>query len=51
MCVIFTEKSQPGKYDQKWSENRVFRLFKKIMSLVLFEIGVKQKFLWLINIL
>ena len=36
---------------QKWSKNRVFGLFKKIMSLVFSGICVKQKFLWFINIL
>ena len=32
-------------------KNRVFGLFKKMMSLVLSGICVKQKFLWFINIL
>ena len=36
---------------QKWPQNRVFGLFKKIMSLVLSGICVKRKFLWFINIL
>ena len=43
---------------QKWPKmvkndpkNRVFGLFKKMMSLVLSGICVKQKFLWFINIL
>ena len=40
-----------GKNDQKWSENIVFGLFKKITSLVLCEICVKSKFLWFIDIL
>ena len=39
------------KNGQKWPQNRVFRLFKKSMSLVLFGICVKWKFLRLINIL
>ena len=43
------------KNGQKWPKNRVFGLFfffdKKIMSLVLSGIYVKQKFLWFINIL
>ena len=30
-----------NKNAQKWPKNRVFRLFKKIMSLVLSEICVK----------
>ena len=36
---------------QKWPQNMVFGLFKKIMSLVLSGICVKGKFLWFINIL
>ena len=51
---IFWKKSPFGKNDQKWSKmakNRVFRFFKKIMSLLLSGICVKRKFLWLINIL
>ena len=39
------------KDGQKWPRNMVFVLFKKITSLVLFGIGVKQKFIWFINIL
>ena len=39
------------KNGQNLSQNRVFRLFQKIMSLVLSGICVKQKFLWFINIL
>ena len=39
------------KTGQKWPKNSVFGLFKKIKSLVLSGIGVKQKFLWSINIL
>ena len=39
------------KNDQKWPKNRVFGLFKKIMSLVLTRICVKGKFLWFINFL
>ena len=33
------------KNSQKWFKNRVFGPFKKIKSLVLFGIGVKQKLL------
>ena len=40
-----------AKNGQKWPKNRVFGLFKKIMSLVLSGICVKRKFLWFINIL
>ena len=36
---------------QKYPQNKVFGLFKKIMSLVLSGICVKQKFSWFINIL
>ena len=36
---------------QKWPQNSVFGLFKKITSLVLSGICVKWKFLWFINIL
>ena len=39
------------KNGQKLRKNRVFGLFKKIMSLVLSGTCVKQKFLWFINIL
>ena len=39
------------KNGQKWPQNRVFGLFKKIMSLVLSGLCVKRKFLWFINIL
>ena len=39
------------KWSKKWPENRVFGVFKKIMSLVLPGICVKRKFLWFINIL
>ena len=39
------------KNSQKNSQNRVFGLFKKVKSSVLFGSGVKQKFLWVINIL
>ena len=39
------------KNDQKWPKYRIFGLFKKITSSVLSGIGVKRKFLWLINIL
>ena len=35
----------------KMAQNRVFGLFKKIMSLILAGICVKRKFLWFINIL
>ena len=46
---IFWKKSPSGKNYQKWPKNRVFGLFKKIMSLVLSVICVKQKFLWFSN--
>ena len=36
---------------QKCPKNRVFGLFKKIMSLIFSGICVKPKFLWFINIL
>ena len=36
---------------QKWPKNMVFGLFKKLISLVLSGICVKQNFLWFINIL
>ena len=39
------------KNDQKWPKNRVFGLFKKIMSLVLSGICVKWKFLGFMSIL
>ena len=39
------------KNGQKWPKNRVFGLFKKIMSLVLSGICVKWKLLKFINIL
>ena len=39
------------KNGQKWPKNRVFGLFKKIMSLVLSGICLKQKFLWFHNII
>ena len=39
------------KNGQKWPQNRVFGLFKKIMLLVLSGICVKRKFLWFIDIL
>ena len=39
------------KNGQKWPKNRFFGLFKKIISLVLSGMCVKQKFLWFINIL
>ena len=48
---FFWKKSASGKNGQKWPKNRVFGLFKKIMSLVLSGICVKRKFLWFINIL
>ena len=48
---IFCKKSPSGKNGQKWPKNMVFRLFKKITSLVLSGICVKWKFLWFINIL
>ena len=40
-----------AKNCQKWPKNRVFGLFKKIMSSVLPGICVKRKFLWFISIL
>ena len=40
-----------AKNGQKWPKNRVFGLFKNIMSLVLSGICVKRKFLRFINIL
>ena len=39
------------KNGQKWSKNRIFGLFKKIMLLGLSGICVRRKFLWFINIL
>ena len=39
------------KTSHKWSENRVFGLYKKIMLMVLSGFCVKRKFLWFINIL
>ena len=48
---IFWKKSPSGKNDQKWPQNKVFGLFKKITSLVLSGICFKWKFLWFINIL
>ena len=36
---------------RKGPKNKVFWLFKKIKSLVLYGIGLKQKFLWSFNIL
>ena len=39
------------KNGQKWPKNRVLGLLKKIMSLVLSGICVKQNFLWFIHIL
>ena len=50
----FWKKIPIGQNDQKWlkmAQKQGFRLFKKIMSLVLSGIGVKRKFLWFINIL
>ena len=51
----FLEKIPEGQKwqqnNQKWPKNRVFGLFKKITSLVLSGIGVKQKFLSFIDIL
>ena len=44
-------RAKMTKNVQKWLQNRVFGLFKKIMSLVLSGICVKRKFLWFINIL
>ena len=48
-----TEPDFFEKNEVKWSKgpkNKVFGLFKKIMSLVLSGIGVKRKFLWSFNI-
>ena len=39
------------KNGQKWPQNSIFGLFKKIKSLVLSGIWVKRKFLWSINIM
>ena len=39
------------KNRQKWLKNRIFGLFKNIMSLALSGICVQQKFSWFINIL
>ena len=39
------------KNGQNWPKNRVFGLFKKIVSLVLSGTCIKWKFLWFINIL
>ena len=44
-------RAKMTKNGQKWPENRLFGLFKKITSLVLPEIGVKRNFLWFLNIL
>ena len=44
-------RSKKTKNSQKWSKNKVFGLFQKIMPLVLSGICVKRKFLWFINIL
>ena len=44
-------RAKMARIDQKWPKNRVFGLFKKIMSLVLSGICVKWKFLRFINIL
>ena len=43
-------KENEAKNGQKGPKNKVFGLFKKIKSLVLSEIGVKQKFLWFFKI-
>ena len=40
-----------NKNGQKSPQNKVFGLFRKIMSLFLSGICVKPKFLWFINIL
>ena len=39
------------KNGQNWPKNRVFGLFKKVVSLVLSGTCIKWKFLWFINIL
>ena len=44
-------RAKMTKNGQKLPQNRIFVLFKKIMSLVLSGIYVKLKFLWFINIL
>ena len=55
ICVwqsqIFWKRSPSCKNDQKWVQNMVFGLFKKITSLVFSGICVKWTFLWFINIL
>ena len=48
---FFWKKSPLGQNCKKWPKNRVFGLFKKITSLILSGICVKQKFLCFINIL
>ena len=48
---IFWKKSQWGKNDRKWPQNRAFGLFKKITSLGFSAICVKRKFVCFINIL
>ena len=52
--IFWEKKPHQAKMNQnvqKWPKNRVFGLFKKIMSLVLSEICVKRMFLWFIDIL
>ena len=44
-------RAKMTKNCRKWPKNMVFGLFKKMMSLVLFGICVKRKFLWFINVL
>ena len=44
-------RAKMTKNGQKWPKNRVWGLFKKIMSLVLSGICLKQNFLWFINVL
>ena len=55
MWWIFLEKTpirqKMTKNGQEWPENKFFKLFKKIMSLVLSRTVVKQKFLQFIIIL
>ena len=46
-----THWAEMTKNNQKWCQNRVFGLFKKITSLVLSGLCVNQKFLCFINIL
>ena len=49
--LIFFEKSPSVKNDQKWSQNGIFGLLRKISSLVLSGNGVEWKYLWPLSIL